>query len=433
MGQTITVKLPTLHPDQIRAYKKLRENRFLALRCGRRWGKTLLGETLSANAAVKRETIGWFAPEYKFLSEPYQSLRNILVPVTHTAQKGQIIRTTTGGQIDFWSLDNEIAGRGRRYHKVIIDEAAFAKENMTDMWRRNIRPTLVDFRGSALVMSNTNGLNKEQLFWQLCNEKDKHGFAEYHARSSDNPYLSREELAEIRKGAHPLVWKQEYLAEFVDWSGDAFFEKDKLLFDGLPVPFPTNCDAIYAVIDTAVKTGKENDGTAVVFWSYTNLFGVIPLIILDWDIVQIEGALLEHWLPNVFRLGEDYARQCKARRGFLGAWIEDKNSGSILLQQAQRRTDEHGNAWQAFAIESGLTSLGKDERAIDVSGYVYRGMVKISQHAFLKTSLYKEHERNHLLDQVLGFRIGSKEPQDDDLLDCFAYGISLGLGNAEGF
>jgi hypothetical protein len=60
------------------------------------------------------------------------------------------------------------------------------------------------------------------------------------------------------------------------------------------------------------------------------------LVILDWDIVQIEGALLETWLPSVFETLEELARGCRARGGWT-AFIEDKNSGTILLQQARRR------------------------------------------------------------------------------------------------
>jgi hypothetical protein len=59
--------------------------------------------------------------------------------------------------------------------------------------------------------------------------------------------------------------------------------------------------------------------------------------ILDWDIAQIEGALLETWLPMVFdRLGE-LSRLRGARLASVGVWIEDKKSGTILLQQAIRR------------------------------------------------------------------------------------------------
>jgi hypothetical protein len=51
------------------------------------------------------------------------------------------------------------------------------------------------------------------------------------------------------------------------------------------------------------------------------------LIILDWDIAQIEGGVLEHWLPSVFLTLEELAQLCRARLGSAGAFIEDKNSG----------------------------------------------------------------------------------------------------------
>jgi hypothetical protein len=144
--------------------------------------------------------------------------------------------------------------------------------------------------------------------------------------------------------------------------------------------------------------------------------------------VQIEGAILESWLPTVFDRLEELARLCRARSGSIGAWIEDKNSGTILLQQAQRRN------MRAWAIDSKLTALGKDERAISVSGYVHRGEVKYTEHAFNKTTVYKRKSRNHLLEQVESFRIGDKDSdREDDLLDTFCYGIAIALGNNEGF
>jgi hypothetical protein len=151
-------------------------------------------------------------------------------------------------------------------------------------------------------------------------------------------------------------------------------------------------------------------------------------MILDWDIVQIEGALLETWLPIVFKRLEELAQQCRARSGSLGAMIEDKNSGTILLQQALRR------GMPAQAIDSKLTAVGKDERALSVSGYVFRGEVKYTDYAFNKISTYKRRTKNHLVDQIESFRMGDKDSRrDDDLLDTFCYGIALSLGNSEGF
>jgi hypothetical protein len=49
---------------------------------------------------------------------------------------------------------------------------------------------------------------------------------------------------------------------------------------------------VFAVIDTTSKTGTENDATTVTFFAKSGFTG-FPLLILDWDIAQIEGALLE--------------------------------------------------------------------------------------------------------------------------------------------
>jgi hypothetical protein len=78
--------------------------------------------------------------------------------------------------------------------------------------------------------------------------------------------------------------------------------------------------------------------------------------------------------------------------------------------------------------------MGKDERAISVSGCVYRGLVKYTDHAFNKITSYKRRSRNHLVDQIENFLVGDKDnTREDDLLDTFCCGIAIGLGNSEGF
>jgi hypothetical protein len=87
------------------------------------------------------------------------------------------------------------------------------------------------------------------------------------------------------------------------------------------------------------------------------------------DLTKMFEPFLETWLPEVFATLEELARLCHARGGSIGAFIEDKNSGTILLQQALRRQ------MPARAIDSKLTAMGKDKRAISVSGYVHRESV----------------------------------------------------------
>jgi hypothetical protein len=424
-NRNIALGIPTLHPDQVKAHEL--KGRFKVVRCGRRWGKTEYGITVAASDAANGKYVGWFAPEYKFIAETYRALAAMLDPIKKAASKDGVYTTQTGGRIDFWSLENELAGRSRKYHRIIIDEGAFTKPKTIDIWRKNLRPTLLDYRGKALVLSNTNGVDPDNFMWQICNQPE-HGFVQYHAPTHNNPYLPAAELKKLEAENHPLVYQQEYLAEFVDWAGVAFFAKDALLVNGAPVAFPSICDAVYATIDTATKTGKENDGTGVVYWAVNRSNPAYPaLTILDYDLIQIEGAFLETWLPTIFQNLEAFAKQCRARRGSLGAWVEDKASGMVLLQQASRR------GWPARAIDSKLTAVGKSERAVSVSGYVYRGMIKFSQQAFDRVVNYKMTSRNHLLSQIVSFRIGDRDLVDDDLLDCFTYGIAIGVGNSEGF
>jgi len=75
-----------------------------------------------------------------------------------------MIRMKTGGHLAFWTLENSIAGRGRRYGSIVIDEAAFGKngDNKTDgslmsIWEKSIKPTLYDFGGSSRLSVTENG------------------------------------------------------------------------------------------------------------------------------------------------------------------------------------------------------------------------------------------------------------------------------------
>jgi hypothetical protein len=205
--------------------------------------------------------------------------------------------------------------------------------------------------------------------------------------------------------------------------GGSFFNESDLLVNNQPVPFPSSCDGVFAIIDSATKTGNEADGTAVTFYA-RNRYSGHPLVVLDWDIIQIEGAFLELWLPNQFKYLETLAEETKARNGSLGVWIEDKSSGTVLLQQA------HEKNLAVNEIDSLLTAMGKKERAINASSYTYRQMVKFSERAYNRTKSYKGRTRNHLLGQILDFRVGSKGMDEDDALDTFSYGTLLGLGSS---
>jgi hypothetical protein len=214
----------------------------------------------------------------------------------------------------------------------------------------------------------------------------------------------------------------------------AFFSEGSLLVNGLALPdMPLPVDVVFATIDTALKTGLQHDGVGVIYWGYSRRrstqYGKPALFILDWDLKQIEGGMLAEWLPGVFATLQGLAKECKAIKGSIGAYIEDKVSGTVLIQQARHR--KLGPVWP---IDSKFTSIGKSARAASIDMHVHAEDVKMCQRAYDRTVSYHGDEKNHLLSQVLDFNpMAEEDAKEDDLLDCFCYGIAVTLGNTKGF
>lgn len=253
-------------------------------------------------------------------------------------------------------------------------------------------------------------------------------------------------VAGIRRNVGEYVWGALYQQDPKP-RGASFFNTDLLLVphatetrldaEGnrvpvlVPVETPSKSDTVFGVVDTAIKTGQKNDSTAVTFYAYDTL-AKIPATIVDWDIVQIEGAKQEEWLPTVLARCEELAKECGARHGSAGLFIEDKATGTVLIQQAQNRARETGVPTLARAIDSKLTSMGKDERAIAAEPYLREDRVKISRYAFEKTKVHKGRSANHLLLQIGDFRLGASDGASDDLLDTFCYGVAITSGTNAG-
>ena len=419
----VEIKLRTWHEGQRNIVAN--RARLSVIRAGRRFGKSVLLEDIACNFGAIGYPVGFFAPDYKKLMPSYKECKRILKPIIKSASKiDAVIELTNGGTIDFWTLQDEDAGRGRKYKEVIIDEGSLVKKGMQAIWEQSIEPTLLDYNGNAIMGGTPKGVDEENFFYMACTDKSL-GFKEFHAPTSANPTLNPVAVAELKNKKPPLVYQQEHLADFVDWSGTAFFQLEKMLDDGHPVDAPMYPDYIYACIDSATKTGKQHDGTAVTISARYAEYAKYRLVVLDWDIVQISAELLINWLPQIYIKLESYARELKARDGSIGIFIEDKNSGTVLIKQAERA------GYAAYAIDGALTAMGKDERAISVSSYFWNGDVKISTHAYQKTVRYKEVEKNHWLGQVCGYRVGVDNGADD-LCDTATYCAAIGLGNGEG-
>ena len=208
-----TISLPKPHAGQRQV--ELSRARFVVLCCGRRWGKDVLLERRAVKRALKtRLPVGWFAPTYRMMTENYRALRNLLAPVIARASETEHrIDLITGNAVEFWSLDNPDAGRGRKYGHVAINEAAMVK-GLVDAWTMVVRPTLADYRGSADFGSTPKGLNGFYELWR--GAEIEPSWARFRFRTDDNPHIPADEIAAMRASLPERVIRQELDAEFVE-------------------------------------------------------------------------------------------------------------------------------------------------------------------------------------------------------------------------
>jgi len=224
----ITLNLKRLHSGQDKVLAD--SQRFNILKIGRRWGKTTLAvHELIPNPALDGKPVAYFAPTYGDLHDVWHELRMILGPVIKEKNEQQKqMRLITGGVIDFWSMDNPDSGRGRKYARVVVDEAEKASK-FKDAWQNTILPTLIDYGGDAWILSTPKF--GDTYFKRLFNEgKKQNSWASFNLSTYENPTVAKDEIEMVRSTMDELSFRCEILAEDIDLTRNSFayaFSEDK--------------------------------------------------------------------------------------------------------------------------------------------------------------------------------------------------------------
>jgi hypothetical protein len=196
--------------------------RFNVVDCGRRFGKTTLGIGRAVDPLVLRQPVGWFSPTYKMLLEVWRECVRLTKPITlRRSAQDHRLEFVTGGILEFWSLENQDAARGRKYRRIIVDEAAMVR-NLMEIWQFVLRPTLTDFKGDAWWLSTPKGRNG---FWQMFQWGQDPAMAEWASwqmPSYANPKVPASEIDAMQHSLPERVYRQEILAEFIEDAGGVF-------------------------------------------------------------------------------------------------------------------------------------------------------------------------------------------------------------------
>lgn len=235
--------------------------RFKVIAAGRRFGKTLLAVewlALMDGGALDGASVGFFAPTYKLLMEVWSDFERTLKPVTAKASRTEMrIELITGGKLDFWTLEDPDAGRGRKYHRIVIDEAAHARY-LKDAWEQAISPTLMDYQGHAWFISTPKGLGYFYELFQRDGHPDYPDWESFHMPTSVNPHIKPKEIQGMRRMYPELVFRQECLAEFVVM-GAGLIKPEMLVDAPCPPGLPVGLG-----VDLAISKKDGSDFTAIV-------------------------------------------------------------------------------------------------------------------------------------------------------------------------
>lgn len=207
----------------------------------------------------KGKPVAWFAPTYKLMIEVWQDARRQFADDIVTANKTEMrIELSNGGVFDMWTLDNPDAGRGRKYARVIIDEAAMVK-NLMDAWQSSIRPTLTDLKGDAWFLSTPRGRNGFWQLYQMGMDPSYPDWAAWQMPTAANPYIDDAEIEAARQMLPELTFEQEYLAIFLTNEGSVFRNLAACMGAPATTPAAHKNHTIVAGIDIA----KQKDYTAI--------------------------------------------------------------------------------------------------------------------------------------------------------------------------
>lgn len=281
---------------------------------GRRWGKTVLGRKLIIDPALHGYPAGWFAPSYKMLIDVWRDLRNVLHPVISRSNvQERRIELTTGGVIEMWSLDNPDAGRGRKYARIIIDEAAMVKDLM-NVWTSAIRPTLTDYIGDAWFLSTPKGRNGFWQMYQWGQDAAQRDWQSWQMPTVSNPHIDAREVEAARQALPERVYNQEYLAAFIEDGGGVF----RRVMD--------------AATSTEVEPVHGGEYIIGVDWGKSNDFTVITVLDGNGNMVYMDRFNQIDYQVQLQRL------TALASRYEPAAIIAERNSmGEPLIEQLQRQ------------------------------------------------------------------------------------------------
>jgi hypothetical protein len=287
--------------------------RYRVVACGRRFGKTEVGKRAIIKRAQAGKRCWWLSPTYPMASQVWRDLKLACrdLPKLQISETERRLDFKNGGMIAIRSTHYPDYLRGAGLDFAVLDEAAFMDSSV---WPEIVRPMLLEQRGKALFLSSPNGLNWFWEIYQFGLSKPYSTWRSFHFTSYENPLISPAELDEIRRTTPERIFREEYLAEFIDDAGQVFRgirEAATAPMGAQPIPGRQ----YYAGLDW----GREPDYTAIVIIDADSrqMVAIDRFNQISWSLQRGRlQTMVERWQPAA-------------------VWAEENSIGTVNIEALQ--------------------------------------------------------------------------------------------------
>jgi hypothetical protein len=259
--QTVGLKLHNPHPAQKQVLDC--DKRFIVMMAGRRFGKSLISQTISIETAVNKKRVAYITPTYQLGKIFFKEIVDLLPLEIYSKNESDLVITfITGGSIRFFTGERLDNLRGLKFHLAVIDEASFIP-NLEDGWLNSIRPTLTDYKGKAIFLSTPKGKN---YFFSLFSKAEP-DWQSFKFTTYDNPYIDPQEIDDARRQLPEVVFEQEYMANPAENAANPFGSQHirKCLHPVTTMPVVVYGIDLAKSVDWTVIVGLDEDGNVAYF------------------------------------------------------------------------------------------------------------------------------------------------------------------------
>ena len=289
----------------------------------------LLKWALEDNGSVSM----WVSPVYSQAKKVFTELTNTIAGtgLTKSVNKSELTITFINGSVIYFrSGEREDTLRGYTLNYLVVDEAAYIKDNV---WIEVLRPTVLVNGKKVLFISTPKGKNWFHQVALRGMSEEYPTYKTFFATSFDTPFITPEELEEAKMSLPETIYKQEILAEFIDDGGEVFGSlKSSCILPSYPSHDPSK--KYYAGLDF----GRQNDYTVLtILNSEGEMVDFYRERQKSWDIIISEVvAKLKKWRPICFAevnsIGDVLYEQIKKQYPSVQPFITNSDSKQNMIE-----------------------------------------------------------------------------------------------------